>query len=101
MITREALPAADTSLPSNPVPSFTRTKPALWILTAATFYAAVMRFVRLDTLAPAAWFDEVWFALRARDLLQTGALHVFYPTEFGGANAGLVYLTALVQALGI
>src|SRR5688572_14840576 len=75
--------------------------PALWIVTLATLFAAVMRFVRLETLAPAAWFDEVWFALRAREMLQSGQLHVFYPSYFGGANAGLVYLTAIVQALGI
>ena len=74
---------------------------ALWIITAITLIAAVMRFVRLESLAPAAWYDEVWFALRARELLQTHQLHVFYPTSFGGANAGLVYLTALVQLLGI
>jgi hypothetical protein len=78
-----------------------RSSITLWIVTAATLWAAAMRFIRLDTLAPAAWYDEVWFALRARELLQGAPLQVFYTTTFGGANAGLVYLTALVQALGI
>jgi hypothetical protein len=73
----------------------------LWIVTAATLWAAIVRFIRLDSLAPAAWYDEVWFALRARELLHGAPLQVFYITTFGGANAGLVYLTALVQALGI
>ncbi len=76
--------------------------PALALLVLV---GAFLRFYRLDSLPPAAWFDEVWFALRARELLTGvwpgGALPVFYPTSFGGANAGLVYLTALVQALGL
>ncbi len=71
------------------------------LAVAATGLAALLRLPALETLAPAAWFDEVWFALRARELLQTGQVQVFYPTAFGGANAGLAMLTALAQALGL
>lgn len=74
---------------------------SLWIVTLATLFAAVMRLARLESLPPPAWFDEVWFALRARELIETGQRYVFYETYFGGANAGLVYLTGMVQAAGI
>ncbi len=71
------------------------------VVLAATLGAAILRLFRLSTLPPPAWFDEVWFALRARELLATGQLRPFYETSFGGANAGLVVLTALVQQLGL
>lgn len=70
------------------------------ILTAATLWAAVARFLNLNTLPPPAWFDEVWYALRAREFLQTGEWPVFYFTYFGGANAGPVYMAALAQWFG-
>jgi hypothetical protein len=82
-------------------PARSRPSPITLAVAAATLWAAFVRFFRLNALPPPAWFDEVWFALRARELLHGGPPHVFYKTGFGGANAGLVYLTALVQRLGI
>lgn len=43
--------------------------------------------------------DEVWFALCARDLVQTGQSQLFYETFWGGVNPLLVWLTAGVEAL--
>jgi hypothetical protein len=51
-------------------------------------------------LPPQAWGDEIWFALRARELLHSGQLRIFYATYWGGVHPLLVWLTALVQALG-
>jgi hypothetical protein len=70
------------------------------IVIAATLLAAVMRLYRLHSLPPPAWFDEVWFALRARELITTGQFQPFYESNFGGANAGPVWLTALSQLIG-
>jgi hypothetical protein len=67
---------------------------------AAVLLGAGLRFYRLSSLAPEAWFDEIWFALRARELLQHPALIVFYKTPWGGGNALLVYLTAAARLLG-
>jgi hypothetical protein len=75
-------------------------RPAHLVL-GATLLAAFLRFHRLTTLAPGAWFDEVWFALRARDLLADPQFIPFYRTPWGGGNALLVYLTAIVQWLGL
>jgi hypothetical protein len=77
----------------------TKFNPAI-LVAAATVLAAFLRFFHLASLAPEAWFDEVWFALRARELLQHPDFIVFYKTPWGGGNALLVYLTALVQWLG-
>ncbi len=66
----------------------------------ATMLAAFLRFFHLATLAPEAWFDEVWFALRARDLIANPQFIVFYRTPWGGGNALMVYLTAAAQLLG-
>ncbi|HLB46304.1 MAG TPA: hypothetical protein VJL59_04675 [Anaerolineales bacterium] len=74
-------------------------RPQLLVATA-TLLAASLRFFRLSSLAPEAWFDEVWFALRARELIQHPALTVFYRTPWGGGNALMVYLTAAAQLLG-
>jgi len=71
-----------------------------WVVTLATLWAVFVRQFRLDVLPPAAWYDEIWYALRAREILWTGHIPVFYQTSFGGANAGPVYLTALAQAFG-
>jgi hypothetical protein len=72
----------------------------LFVLVAATLWAAVARFYRLHILPPPAWFDEVWYALRAREILHTGRWPVFYKTDFGGANAGPVYMAVLSQWVG-
>ncbi|MEK6574209.1 MAG: hypothetical protein AABZ58_07840, partial [Chloroflexota bacterium] len=70
------------------------------LVVAATLLAAFVRFFQLSSLAPEAWFDEVWFALRARELIQHPAFTVFYRTPWGGGNALMVYLTAAAQLLG-
>lgn len=70
------------------------------IVIAATLLATVMRFYRLHSLPPPAWFDEVWYALRARELIATGQFHPFYESSFGGANAGPIWLAALAQLIG-
>lgn len=69
-------------------------------LTLATLWAAAARFYLLHALPPPAWFDEVWYALRAREIVEGGAWPAFYFTSFGGANAGPVYMTAFSQWLG-
>ena len=79
---------------------FSKLNPAI-LVVAATLLAAFLRFFHLTTLAPEAWFDEVWFALRARELLQHPDFIVFYKTPWGSGSALLVYLTALVQWLGL
>ena len=67
----------------------------------ATLLAAFLRVYRLHELPPPAWFDEIWYELRARELLSGAPLPVFYEeTSFGGANAGPVYVTALAQMMG-
>lgn len=70
------------------------------LAVAAALLAAFLRFFRLSSLAPEAWFDEVWFALRAREMIHHPALIVFYRTPWGGGNALMVYLTAVAQMLG-
>lgn len=70
------------------------------LVVAATLLAAFVRFFQLSSLAPEAWFDEVWFALRARELIQHPAFTVFYRTPWGGGNALMVYLTAAAQLIG-
>jgi len=71
------------------------------VAAAAALLAAFLRFFRLSSLAPEAWFDEVWFALRARELIQRpDAFPVFYRTPWGGGNALMVWLTAAAQMLG-
>jgi hypothetical protein len=72
-----------------------------WLVVAATLWAAFSRFYRLQTFPPQAWVDEVWFALRARELLQTGHLQLFYKTTWGGVHPLFVQLTALAQLLGL
>ena len=71
------------------------------IVIGATLLAALLRFHHLTSLVPGAWFDEVWFALRARELLADPQFVPFYRTPWGGGNALLVYLTAIVQWLGL
>lgn len=68
---------------------------------AATLWAAFSRFYRLQTFPPQAWVDEIWFALRAREILQTGQLQLFYKTTWGGVHPLFVQLTALAQLLGL
>lgn len=72
-----------------------------WLVVAATFLAAVMRFWQLSSLPPQAWYDEAWFALRARELIDGGNIQAFYSPDRGSGNAALVYLTALIQWLGV
>ncbi|MBI4772105.1 MAG: phospholipid carrier-dependent glycosyltransferase, partial [Chloroflexi bacterium] len=71
-----------------------------WLVVAATLWAAFSRLYHLATLPPQAWVDEVWYNLRARDLLQTGDLQVFYRTFWGGMHPLMVDLAAVVQAMG-
>src|SRR5512138_2373002 len=75
--------------------------PLHWIVVAATLLAAIVRFWQLSSLPPQAWYDEAWFALRARELIQLGNVQAFYDPSQGSGNAALVYLTALAQALGV
>jgi hypothetical protein len=77
-----------------------RTFDARWLVVAATLLAVFSRFYRLTTIPPQAWVDEVWFSLRARDFLETGQFQVYFKTFWGGVHPLLVYLTALVEALG-
>lgn len=70
------------------------------LAASAAFVAAFLRLFHLSRLAPEAMFDEVWFALRARELLSAPQLVVFYRTSWGGSNALMVYLTAIAQSLG-
>lgn len=72
-----------------------------WLVVAATGLAAFARLFALDSLPPQAWVDEIWFALRARDLLLTGQVPIFYKTFWGGVNPMLVYLTAAAQWLAL
>lgn len=71
------------------------------LVVGATLLATFLRFYRLTTLVPGAWFDEVWFALRARDLIANPQFIPFYRTPWGGGNALLAYLTAAVQLFGL
>ncbi len=73
---------------------------AQWVVFTATLLAALLRIHQFDTLPPAAWWDEIWYGLRARDILQTGQLVAHYKTNFGGANSGPVYMTALAHLFG-
>lgn len=70
------------------------------LVIAATLAGVFLRFFHLSSLAPEAWFDEIWFALRARELLAAPQFVVFYRTPWGGGNALMVYLTAAAQLLG-
>ncbi len=74
-------------------------RPAHFALVA-TLLAALLRFYHLSSLAPEAWFDEVWYALRAREMIAAPQWVVFFETAWGGSNALSVYLTALAQLLG-
>ena len=71
-----------------------------WVVVAASLWAAWLRIPQLDSLPPQAYVDEAWYNLTARNLLQTHAFQVFYPTFWGGMRPFLVDLSALIQALG-
>ena len=71
-----------------------------WLVVVAIGVAAFSRLYALDVLPPQVWFDEIWFALKARQSLQTGSIPVFYKTYWGGVHPLMVILTAVVQALG-
>jgi len=75
------------------------TKPQIAVIVF-TLIAAILRIYLIDSLPPSAWWDEVWFALRAREIIQTGQFPVYFPTDFGGASAGPAYLAAFAQLLG-
>jgi hypothetical protein len=79
--------------------SFYRRAGPFWLAAAATLVAAALRYVGLLTLPPPAWVDEAWFALRAREILQTGEFPIFYKTFWGGVNPLLAWLTAGAQWL--
>ncbi|MBI3243660.1 MAG: hypothetical protein HYZ49_15355 [Chloroflexi bacterium] len=70
------------------------------LVVAATLVGVFLRFYHLSSHAPEAWFDEIWFAMRAREMLAAPQFVVFYRTSWGGGNALMVYLTAAVQWLG-
>lgn len=78
-----------------------RWHPIHWLVVAATLLAAVVRFWQLNSLPPQAWYDEAWFALRARELIEYGNVQAFYDPSQGSGNAALVYLAALAQWLGV
>jgi hypothetical protein len=71
------------------------------MVLAVTLVAAFVRLYRLGSLPPQAWVDEVWIALRARDLLRTGEFHVFYKTWWGGMHPLMVVGTAAAGWLGL
>jgi len=71
-----------------------------WLMVAATGLAAGVRWVGLLHLPPQAWQDELWFALRAREILEMGAFPLFYKTFWGGVNPLMVWLTAGAEGLG-
>lgn len=71
-----------------------------WLMVAATGLAALVRWAGLLHLPPQAWQDELWFALRAREIHETGTFPLFYKTFWGGVNPLMVWLTAGAQALG-
>jgi hypothetical protein len=71
--------------------------PAFWLVVAATLLAAFSRWFGLNHLPPQAWVDEIWFALRAREIFQTGDFPLFYKTFWGGVNPLLAWLTAIAQ----
>ena len=75
--------------------------PVLLLLIAFIVIAAAMRLIDLMSLPPPAWFDEVWYALRTRELVTTGNAPVYYPTNFGGGNMGIVFLSSLPYAMGL
>jgi len=70
---------------------------AFWLVVAATLLAAFSRWWGLNHLPPQAWVDEIWFALRAREIAQTGQFPLFYKTFWGGVNPLLAWLTAAAQ----
>src|SRR5262245_46740346 len=61
----------------------------------------MLRLWHLNSLPPLAWYDEIWFAIKARELLQTGHLVAHYGLIDTAGNAGLVYLTAIARLFGI
>ena len=71
-----------------------------WLVAASSLWAAWLRLPQLTTLPPQAYVDEAWYNLTARNLLQTHAFQIFYPTFWGGMRPLLVDLSALIQALG-
>ncbi|MBP7691956.1 MAG: hypothetical protein KA764_08565 [Anaerolineales bacterium] len=73
--------------------------PIFWVVVAATLLAAGLRYLGLLSLPPQAWVDEAWFALRAREIVQTGVFPIFYKTFWGGVNPLLAWLTAGVEWL--
>lgn len=70
------------------------------IVLLALMIAAAARMIAIETLPPATWFDEVWFAQKAREFLQTGSLLPFYKTFWGGVHPFMVFFTALAQLAG-
>jgi 4-amino-4-deoxy-L-arabinose transferase-like glycosyltransferase len=71
-----------------------------WLVAASSLWAAWLRIPQLASLPPQAYVDEAWYNLTARNLLQTHAFQIFYPTFWGGMRPLLVDLSALIQALG-
>ncbi|MGQ0602000.1 MAG: ArnT family glycosyltransferase [Anaerolineales bacterium] len=76
-----------------------KSQATFWLVIVAALFAAVTRWVGALTLPPQAWVDEIWFALRARDIVQTGEWPIFYKTFWGGVNPMLAWLTAGAQWL--
>jgi len=72
-----------------------------WLVVIAVGLAVFSRFYAFGVLPPQIWFDEIWFSLKARLFLQTGAMPVFYKTFWGGVHPLMVLLTAAVQRLGL
>lgn len=70
------------------------------LVLLALLTAAAARMFAIDSLPPATWFDEIWFALKAREFLQTGQLQPFYRTFWGGVHPFMVFFTALAQLAG-
>jgi hypothetical protein len=71
------------------------------VVAAATAWGAFLRLYGLYRLPPQAWVDEVWFNLRARELVQTGDFSVFYPTFSGGMHPAVVVLSAGLHVVGL
>jgi len=70
-------------------------------VVAATLWAAAVRLYQIWLLPPPGWVDEIWYNLRARDLLQTGEFYIYYPTFWGGMHPLMVWLSAGIQAVGL
>jgi hypothetical protein len=82
---------------SNTLAAFLRRwQPAL--ILAITLLAGFLRFYRLPDMPPGLFSDEAWSGLMARQVLHTGQLQVFFPTN-QGVEPLVVYLAVPIVAI--